>query len=289
MSKTDAEDTPPAGEIDTAETGATSLSDIFADRHQPQSVHEPHREVGAAPQEEPAPAAAPESAQPAPKAATTPAAPAGDPDPATDPKAPKWYREHMRKVNGELAALRASTAAPQAPAPQPRPAAPAATLPNPAEDPQGYHDAVQRGLSSQFQRFQLETTLNFSERFLRQQHGAEAFEETKAWLSTKPDIEAWAIQQPDPWAAAYTQYTREKIADEIGDDPAAYRKRIEEEIRAEYEARSQARQDQHIPASAPQMRSAPPAPASTARSAAPRDPQTGQFTGPAPLKTRNKF
>jgi hypothetical protein len=293
-------DTAPAAETENAEPA--SIADLVAERHQALPDHEAHKEVGEDPDDEPAPAAAvvaktaPAPVAPAAPAAAAPAAPA-----ATDfdalakdpkfqewmqPKLPKWARESIKEKNAELERARNAPM----PAPQPRPAAPQAEMPNPAEDPQGYHDAVSRDFNARMQRFEMVQTLRLSERFAVQQHGTEKFEDCRAWLSTKPDIEAWALQQPDPWGAAFTQYTREQLAEEIGDDPNAWREKERQRLREEILA-EQAERDQHIPAraQAPQMRSAPPAPASTARSAAPRD-DSGRFA-PAPLTslTKNKF
>lgn len=271
-------DTAPAAETEIA--APASISEIIAGRSD--ALHDGHKEVGAEPvAPEPAPAPAP----PAPVAAAKPE-PAPDADPATDPKSPRWYREHMQKTNRELTELRARVANPAPVQPQPHPQPTRAPLPNPAEDPQGYHEAVTRGFTQQMQDFALQTTLSLSERFARQQHGGEAFEDCKAWLTTRPDLEAYFIQQPDPWMAAFQHYSRERLAEEIGDDPAAYRTRIEQEIRAKLEAEMAGREIPQ-PAPAPQMRSAPPAPASTARSAAPRDP-AGRFTGPAPIGSLSK-
>lgn len=290
MSEADA--APPA-ETDIGEENST-LEAVIGRRHEPQQEHETHREVGDEPDEGAAlaalaaraPAAAP---APEPKPAAAPAAPAAT-DPIDDLRSPKWFRDEMKRQRAENQRLNGELQRRGETPPAPRPAATPAELPNPAEDPQGYHDAVQRGLVNQMQRFQLETKLNLSERFAVQTHGGEAFEECKAWLSTKPDIEAWAIQQPDPWASAFTQYNRERLAEEIGDDPKAWqekeRQRIRDEVRAEMEGEGAPAAPARQP---PQMRAAPPAPASAVRAVAPRDPSTGQWVGPAPLKTRNAF
>ncbi len=306
MPKTlEVEDTAPPAEIDPGENNS-DIGSLLEGRHERTLSHEPRREVGERQpveddedDDEPVAAAAPAAAaapgaQPAPQAATPPAAGA-EADPASDPKAPKWYRDHMRKMNAEVAADRAELARLRAggapattttpPAGQPRPQP--TPLPNPAEDPEGYHRAITGGFRSEMSRFRLETTLNLSERFARQQHGNEAFEETKAWLTTRPDLEDFFLTQPDPWGAAFSHYSREKLADEIGDDPNAWREKERQRIRDEILAEQGAAP--RDPAPAPQMRAAPPAAASTARSAAPRDPQSGRFTGPAPLKTRNSF
>jgi hypothetical protein len=292
-------DTAPAAETENAEPA--SIADLVAERHQALPDHEAHKEVGEDPDDEPAPAAAGVArpaapAAPAAPVAAAPAAPAATPapaapDPVDDPKSPRWFREEMRRQRDANARLsRELQQRNDNPPPQPRPAAPQAELPNPAEDPQGYHDAVSRDFNARMQRFELVQTLRLSERFAVQQHGTEKFEDCRAWLSTKPDIEAWALQQPDPWGAAFTQYTREQLAEEIGDDPNAWREKERQRLREEILA-EQAERDQHIPAraQAPQMRSAPPAAASTARSAAPRD-DSGRFA-PAPLTslTKNKF
>lgn len=266
--------TPPAGEQEAASTAPTSLTEAlsFAPSEAAAGF-----EVGAT-GDEAAPAAlataAPAEAPSAPAATTSaPAAPAGE-----EAKAPKWYRDHMAVVNRERAAEKAEVERLRAIQPAPTRQPEANQLPDPLEDPQAYAVALQGQFRNEFQAFQLQTTLQLSERFARQQHGTENFEECRAWLSTKPDIEAWAIQQPDPWSAAFTQYQRDRLAEEIGDDPAAYKERLRQEFLAEQAA---AAQTQQAPV-APTMRAAPPPPSSSVRSAAPRD-GGGRFTGPTPL------
>lgn len=280
----------PAGEA--AATGATSLADVLSPAP---AGNEPSG--GAAPQVDAtqAPAAAapadPMSAQPAQTAATTPpaspsapAAPAGEQDPATDPRSPRWFREHMQRVNRERAAERAELdrLRNQGGRPSPQHSQPQGPeLPDPLEDPAGYAQALLGIANQRIQQTQLLTTLTISERFARQQHGNEEFETCKAWLSTRPDIEAWALQQPDPWGAAFTTYGRERLAEEIGEDPNAWREREREKLRAEILAEAGAATSQPAMTSAPQPHRAPPAPASTARSTQSRDP-AGRFA-PTPL------
>jgi len=282
---------PPAGDQEAAsEAPTSSLSEILA--YQNSDRHETHREAGVGASEEAeAAASTPAEAAPAPAAVAPPSAqaaptPALTETPAAAPaevKEPRWYREHMAKTNRELAASQAElerlrNAPPQQPRQAPQ------DLPDPLEDPGSFAERLQGTFEQRLNQFQLQTTLTLSERFARKEHGNEAFEDCKAWLSTKPDIEAWAIQQPDPWTAAFTNYQRERLAEEIGDDPNAWREkerqRIRDEMQAEFAA-SQANSPQHIPAT-PQMRAAPPPPSSGVRSAAPRD-GTGRFTGPTPI------
>lgn len=268
--------TPPAGEQEAAFTAPTSISDALSfNSVEAAATTEP--EVGATGDDAaiaaPVAVVAPAEAAPAPVTTSAPAAAAGE-----EAKAPKWYRDHMAAVSRERAAEKAEIERLRAAQPAPTRQPEANQLPDPLEDPQAYAVALQGQFRNEFQAFQLQTTLQLSERFARQQHGSENFEECRAWLSTKPDIEAWAIQQPDPWTAAFTQYQRERLAEEIGDDPAAYKERLRQEFLAEQAA---AAQTQQAPV-APTMRAAPPPPSSTVRSAAPRD-GTGRFTGPTPL------
>lgn len=284
------QETHPAG--NEAETNPTSLTDILGGDNAPQGPEAGSGDgqfEGADADDLAADAAAaaaiaapPANAEPKPEPA--PAGNAGAKPEAEQPPAnagPKWYRDHINRVNAELAELRRRDQERAAQQPQPQQRREHQPAADPLADPEGYHASIQESIRREFGAFQLQTTLTLSERFARQQHGNDAFEECRAWLSTKPDIEQWAIRQPDPWSAAFTQYQRERLVEEVGDDPAAYRKQIEDQIRAEIMAEMQR---EPAPAN-PQMRaqpSAPPPQAASVRSAAPRDGQ-GRFAGPTPL------
>lgn len=293
-------DTQTAPAAETAEFSATSITDAIGgtERHAPQERHTAEVEPGVAP--EPAPAAQ-SSAQPAAKAApAAPAAPtpapagqAGDPPTPEAPKEPKWYRDHLAKTNRELAAMRQENErlrAGRQPPPQERQRQEQSEIPDPIEDPAGYHAYITGDFNRRQQDFELRTTLSFSERFARQQHGHEAFEECQAWLTTKPELADWCVMQPDPWGAAFAQYTRDRLVEEIGDDPNAWRERETARIRAEVEAELNAggggQEPQHIPArrTMTPARDAPPAPASSVRSAVgvERDGR-GRFQGQTPM------
>lgn len=286
-------DTAPAAETEIAETAPKSIDELIETRHQALPDHEAHKEVGAE-TEEAAPAAAapepkarPERAQRAETAAPA-AAPAAkaEADPAAKPEAeqPFWYRQEAKKLRQRAEAAERELA-------QTRHRPP----PQQSREPEGEAEDPDRPLTRgelevYRQRDALIGRLERSEERFVDKLGEEAFEATREWLATRPDIEEWALKQRDPWRAAHSQYTKEKLAAEIGEDPNAWREsereRIRQELRAEMEAETG-----HIPArrDPPQMRSAPPAPASTARSAAPRD-DSGRFA-PAPLSslTKNKF
>lgn len=80
------------------------------------------------------------------------------------------------------------------------------------------------------------------------------------------------LRQPHPYEFAYKHASKLLAMKEIGDDPAAYKKRIEEQIRAELQGQQQTQQP------APTTQAAIPHSLAGARSAAPRN--VGSFSGP---------
>lgn len=273
-------DTAPAAETESAEPA--SISSLIEERHQPLPDHEAHREVGD--EDEPAPAAAAVAKPaPAPVAEAAPAAKVETIDPAAKPEAeqPFWYRKEAKRLKDRAeAAERELAAARRQPAPQER------------REPAGEQEDPERPLTRaelEFyrQRDALVGRLERSEERFVDKFGEETFEATREWLATRPDIEEWALKQRNPWQAAHGQFTKEKLAAEIGDNPDAWREaerqRIRDELRAEMDAESQHQPARRDP---PQMRPALPAAASTARSAAPRD-DSGRFA-PAPLSSLTK-
>lgn len=310
--------TTPAEEA--APGAAPSAGSMFQRRHEGQSAHEPHREVGAAPEEEEqdnlpslAPAAAPAAtAQPGPTAAQpapTPA-PAAQSDEDALKGQPKWARDRIKAQNARIRELEAQTQSRPTgqPAPQPRPQQPR-ELPNPTEDPAGFVQAVReeayrwagQQAQAQFSEFEVRQNLRMSERDLVRQQGRETLEDVREWLRSKGQplgdgrvlnpTEAWAMQQEDPWSAAHEQMQRELLAEEIGNDPEAYKKRLREEWEAEAAERQGAQPQAQPGMTAPTQQSRrppPPAPASTVRSAQPRDDR-GRFDGVRPMKFRNNF
>lgn len=197
-------------------------------------------------------AAAPETPviQPA-ETAQPPAETPQQPDPKPpEAKDPKWFRDAIkaredraRQAERERDELRARV---EQPAPS------------------------QENLSPQeaFERQQMVFNVSISERFARREHGA-LFEEAKVWLETRPDIEAWAVRQPDPWESAISLYRREKMAEEIGDNPEEWREkeraRLREELMAEMGGGPQGGMTAAAPPRLPQS-------AATQRSSAPRGP-----------------
>lgn len=170
--------------------------------------------------------------------------------------------EQRKALERELETLRKGAAPAQQPPAAPTPA------PDPLSDPEGWQQ-------HQEARF-FNERLNMSEQMLRQQHQdvdekIAIFQEEAA---RNPTLAAQLRQQPHPWAWAYQQAGVIAARKEIGDDPAAFRARVEAELREKIQAELGAGQQQQPAAALPTL---PPS-LTTARSAAPRGahPTTGQ-------------
>jgi len=199
---------------------------------------------------------------------TPPKAPERADKPKED-RGPKWYREGIERANREAADARRKAEELERRLQQGQPQAPQYI--DPIADPQAFYQTFEQRM----QQAQLVQRLEFSEMRAADKHGVDTIDETRAWLSTRPDIEQWAMGQRDPWNAAVAEFRKLRLVDEIGDDPEAYKAKLREQWEAEM---ADSRQYQ-APA---QMRPNIPAPASASRSASPK----GQnFTGPTPLSS----
>lgn len=149
------------------------------------------------------------------------------------------YKGERDRLAGELAATKAALEAAEArakaaPVPAPpaveEPAAPA--IPSPLEDPQGYHLYTQRMLFNE--------RLNLSEAMLREAPGVENIDEKlaafKKAADANPALKVELSRQAHPYRWAYDQGARMLAMAEVGDDPAAFRAKIEAEVRAQIEA-----------------------------------------------------
>ncbi len=116
---------------------------------------------------------------------------------------------------------------------------------------------------------QLETiALDASEQSARQAFGSETVDKALAKLQeAAPHLIQQALQQQNPWHFVVKEGKKLMLLDEIGDDPATYRARIEAEIRASMNA----------PVPKPVL----PTSLATARSSASRGAST--FNGPPPF------
>jgi hypothetical protein len=187
----------------------------------------------------------------APAQPATPAEPVADDDPVPDDVAGLLktvqaerakrndHKGRADRLEGEAAALRAELEAARkvSATPPPAPAAPVqrqepAAIPNPLEDPQGYHAYIQRDMWNR--------SLNMSEIMLRQQVGDDADVDAKVATFKKladanPALKAELQKQAHPYKFVYDYAKRSMALEEIG-DPTAYRDKLAAEIRAQIEA-----------------------------------------------------
>lgn len=149
------------------------------------------------------------------------------------------YKGERDRLAGEMAALKVQLEAAQKPppapvaAPVPEQRAEPVAIPNPVEDPVGYHAFIQRDM---FNR-----SLNMSEIMLRQSVGDDADVDAKVakfkeLAAANPALRAELQKQPHPYKYVYDYAKRSMAMDEIGPDPQAYRTKLEAEIRAQVQA-----------------------------------------------------
>lgn len=147
-----------------------------------------------------------------------------------------------------------------------------------ANPPQQQEPSQQREMSAQ--EFAINERFNTSELLARKDH-PDMDEKMAAWEAAaqkNPAMRAELMQQRHPWEFVYQQGTRLLAMQEIGDDPAAYKERLRQELLAELSAQ-QPQTTQ--PAAAPAPAAAVPTSLATARSAAGRS--AAAFTGPRPF------
>lgn len=114
--------------------------------------------------------------------------------------------------------------------------------------------------------------LHWSERAARKEYGDEtvdkAFARFQAEIAKNPALYQAAMSSPDPWDFVVKEGQKALMLEEVGTDPAAYRAKLEAEIRAQLQ--SQAQPQVNVPTSL-----------NGARSVAQRSAPT--WTGPTPL------
>lgn len=159
----------------------------------------------------------------------------------------------------------------QPPAPPPEPV----KVPHPVEDPEGYHRFIEDR--------QFNDRLNISEMMAR-----EKYQDVDAKLAVfqeavkdDPSLGLKLRTQAHPWDWMYQQAQRIEAMKDIGDDPAAYRARIESEIRAKIASEASA-------APSPAAPTTPlPTSLASARSVGERTPNVP--AGPTPLDQAVRF
>lgn len=183
-------------------------------------------------------------------------------------------RRERERLAAEIEALRKAPAAPAQPPAQPDRGMEALAIPNPVEDPEGWQLHYQRMLFNE--------RLNNSEAMLRSQVPDEDVDAKMAVFKkaadANPSLRFELQRQAHPWRWAYQTAQKILAMEEIGTDPAAYKAKTEEELRARLEAEIRAKVEEELRGAAPvevttaRPRQQPNIPTSlgTARSAAPR-------------------
>jgi hypothetical protein len=172
----------------------------------------------------------------------------------------------------------------QAPPPPPPQAPPQMFVAPPdfTQDPHGWAQAMVQNQ----QRALLNERLNFSEAQISDKIGVEELRkyvgEFKEAANRDPTLWGKLYSQPNPYAWMTREMDRLRSMADIGDDPAAYRSRIEAELRAQWEAEQQTQPAQgNGGARVSPAANLPPSLAGV-RSVAGRS--SPAFTGPPPLE-----
>ena len=160
-------------------------------------------------------------------------------------------RERQRRQDWKARAVEAETkhkelqrqldeATRRATAPPPQPQAPPQPPPDPATNPQGWAQHVVQ----QQQAALLNERLNNSEMMLADKIGAEKLneyvQEFRSLANADPTLFGKLYSQPHPYAWLTREVDRLRLVRDVGDDPAAFRARIEAEARAKWEAEAKA-------------------------------------------------
>lgn len=197
-------------------------------------------------------------------AQTDAAPPAAESEPASVPIAAlKDERAKRQQLEAELARLREQQAK------QP-------PMPSPTEDPEGYARHVAEAAFNE--------KLNVSEMLVRKDHAPEAVDEAialfRAEAEANPALGMKLRTELHPWDWMMKEAAKIKARKEIGDDPAAYRERVRQELMAEMQATKPA---------APAETAQPTLPKSlaTERSVGARTPDN--YAGPPPMDSIVRF
>lgn len=121
------------------------------------------------------------------------------------------------------------------------------------EDPQKAATYQQQVIEQRLEQRRMEQSKFFAER----EFGADTVGEAVAHFDKHPEQSRQFLSHPSPFHAAVEFYKKQKLADEIGSDPDAYRKRIAEELREQLLAEMSQSQPSKPKAPPPSMAKAP--------------------------------
>lgn len=168
-----------------------------------------------------------EQAQPEPVEPEVVVEPEVAPEPEKAEEAPSIPVSVVQELRREIRELKAAS--------QRQPEQPA---PDVIEDPDGYRDYVARNVNQSVTNTKLEMSRFMAER----EFGKETVEAAYEYFDAHPEQTQEFLKAPSPFHAAVEAFNKHRVTAEIGDDPAAYRAKLEAEIRASVQAELVAKQ-----------------------------------------------
>lgn len=121
------------------------------------------------------------------------------------------------------------------------------------DDPQKAAQYQQRTIEQRFEAQRMQQSKFFAER----EFGADVVNEAVAYFDAHPQQSQQFLAHPSPFHAAVEFYRKQKVADEIGADPEAYKAKLREELLAELQASQGSQFSSKPKAPPPSMAKAP--------------------------------
>jgi hypothetical protein len=177
--------------------------------------------------EQPEPEAVETPEIPEPEQAEAPAEVEQVPEPEKEPEPQTVPVGVVQELRRELRELKAAQ--------QRQPEAPA---PDVFENPDGYREHMQNSIRAAVNGTKLETSRFIAER----EFGKEVVDAAFEHFNQHPEQSAALLQHPSPFHAAVEHYNKQRVAQEIGSDPDAYKAKVEAELRKQIEAEMVAKQ-----------------------------------------------
>lgn len=195
---------------------AGDLDNLLSDDYEPEELPE-EEQPEPEPEEKPEPVEADEPEQPEPKAE----------EPKEDGKtvplaALQAEREQARELKRRLEALEQQVKPKQEPE----------KAPDAWEDPDKRFAYEGERIKAEFNARTLKQSRFFAER----DFGKEEVDAAYAFFDANPHLSQSLVDEPSPFHAAVETYRKHKAVQEIGSDPEAYKAKLREEIRREFEA-----------------------------------------------------
>lgn len=162
------------------------------------------------------------------EAAQEPEAVEKEPEPEPKPEPAMVPVDVVRELRQELRQLR--EASQPRPAPQP--------MPDVFEDPTGYSERMQAEVRNATTASKMEMSRFMAER----EFGKETVDSMVEHFNSHPEQTQAFLKAPSPFHAAMEHFNSQRVAQEIGSDPVAYRAKIEAEVRQKLEAEMVAKQ-----------------------------------------------